>query len=311
MDILTFGEALVEIMRTGVDQPLNRPGPFTGPYPSGAPFIFAVQAARLGAKVGAIGSVGVDAFGECLINQLEADFVDYSGVRRLSHKATGAAFISYNGDGTRDFVFNLGAGAELSPTMLHPGQFENVRCLHIMGSTLSLHDEARKTGLTAMQLARKNGVIVSFDPNLREELLPVEAAREAFRPFLEEADIILPTDEEIMLLMSASSVERAVGALRAMKPERVIVVTQGPQGCTVYTGRETTRVPGYPVRQVDPTGAGDCFDAGFLVQFLNGAAPDRAARFANACGALAVTEQGPMAGAFNLSEVRIFMESHR
>ena len=48
LDILTIGEALVEVMRTDIDQPLDKPGPFVGPYPSGAPFIFAVQAARLG-----------------------------------------------------------------------------------------------------------------------------------------------------------------------------------------------------------------------------------------------------------------------
>ena len=71
LDILTFGEALVEIMRTDIDQTLDQPGAFTGPYPSGAPFIFAVQAARLGAKVAAIGAVGDDAFGTCLINQLD------------------------------------------------------------------------------------------------------------------------------------------------------------------------------------------------------------------------------------------------
>ena len=62
LDILTIGEALVEVMRTDIDQPLNKPGPFVGPYPSGAPFIFAVQAARLGMKTAAIGSVGDDAF---------------------------------------------------------------------------------------------------------------------------------------------------------------------------------------------------------------------------------------------------------
>ena len=50
LDILTIGEALVEVMRTDIDQPLDKPGPFVGPYPSGAPFIFAVQAARLGMK---------------------------------------------------------------------------------------------------------------------------------------------------------------------------------------------------------------------------------------------------------------------
>ena len=82
IDILTIGEALVEVMRADIGQPLNTPGPFTGPYPSGAPFIFAVQAARLGMKTAAIGSVGADAFGDCLLDQLRSDGVITAGVRR-------------------------------------------------------------------------------------------------------------------------------------------------------------------------------------------------------------------------------------
>ena len=70
-------------MRTDIDQPLDRPGPFIGPYPSGAPFIFAVQAARLGASVQAVGTVGDDAFGRCLSDQLRADGVSRMVCERL------------------------------------------------------------------------------------------------------------------------------------------------------------------------------------------------------------------------------------
>jgi sugar/nucleoside kinase (ribokinase family) len=67
-------------------------------------------------------------------------------------------------------------------------------------------------------------------------------------------------------------------------------------------------VPGFDVEEIDPTGAGDCFDAGFLVSWLEGAGPLSAARFANACGALAVTARGPMAGAKTRTEVEAFMQ---
>ena len=114
LDILTIGEALVEVMRTDIDQPLDQPGPFSGPYPSGAPFIFAVQAARLGMKTGAIGSVGKDAFGDCLLNQLKVDGVVTDGVRQLPDQTTGIAFVSYQADGSRNFVFSLGAGGHIT-----------------------------------------------------------------------------------------------------------------------------------------------------------------------------------------------------
>src|SRR3990172_1848676 len=178
LEILTIGEALVEVMRTDLDQPLDRPFLFTGPYPSGAPFIFAVQAARLGARVAGVGAVGNDAFGRCLLNQLRADGVDPRGVHVLPGHTTGVAFVAYFPDGSRDFVFHLrhAAGGQIAPAMLNEELFEGLGVLHLMGSTLSIHDDALQTGRRALELAGAHGARFSFDPNLRPQLMPVERA---------------------------------------------------------------------------------------------------------------------------------------
>ncbi|MAS34144.1 MAG: hypothetical protein CL610_09060 [Anaerolineaceae bacterium] len=313
IDILTIGEALVEVMRTGINQPLDRTGPFTGPYPSGAPFIFAAQAARLGMKVAAVGSVGNDAFGRCLLDQLEQDGIQSTGVQILNTHTTGVAFVAYNGDGSRDFVFHISGAAagQLHPDMLSESLFAQLKCLHLMGSTLSIHNAARQTGLRALELAKRNGAKFCFDPNLRPQLLANQQARIAFQPFLDAAGIIIPTAEEACILTGQANLPDAIDALLANNPDRIIVVTQGAAGCTVYTSGQQAHVPGFQVEEVDPTGAGDCFDAGFLSQWLSGATPVEAARFANACGALAVTKQGPMAGARPLSEVQHFLLNQR
>jgi sugar/nucleoside kinase (ribokinase family) len=311
LDILTIGEALVEIMRTGIDQPLDRPGPFTGPYPSGAPFIFAAQAARLGAHVAAIGSVGADAFGRCLINQLHEDGIDASGIQILSTHTTGAAFVAYDAVGSRDFVFHVphSAAGQISPDMLQPELFEGLKCLHLMGSTLSIHQGAIDTGLRALELAQAAGAKISFDPNLRPQMLPHEQARVKFQPFVTAADVLIPTADEACILTGESDLGDAVTALLDSNPNKIIILTQGADGCTAFTTTKQIHVPGFAVTEVDPTGAGDCFDAGFLVQWLNGATLEQAARFANACGALAVTQQGPMAGAQTLANVQVFINN--
>lgn len=306
-DLLTVGEALVEVMRTGINQPLNRPGPFIGPYPSGAPFIFAVQAARLGLNCAAIGSVGADAFGDCLLDQLAEDGVNHDGVQRVAGQTTGVAFVAYNADGSRNFVFSLGAGAELSPQMLNPGQFEGLRCLHLMGSTLSISPQALATGRAALELAQQAGAKFSFDPNLRPELLSPEKARAAFAPFIAAADLFMPTAQELLFLTDTASPEAAVATLQRQNPNRLIVVTQGAAGCTVYDRNGVQPVAGFSVEEIDPTGAGDCFDAAFLAGWLAEKSPAEAARLANACGALAVTQQGPMAGAEKYERVQAFM----
>ncbi len=307
LDILTIGEALVEVMRADIDQPLDRPGPFTGPYPSGAPFIFAVQAARLGLKTAAIGSVGADAFGDCLLNQLRAEGVSAEGVRQLPDQPTGVAFVSYQADGSRSFVFSLGAGGHISADMLQPALFDGLRCFHIMGSTLSMSADVLSVCRQALGLALEAGALISFDPNLRPELLPPHEARLAFADFMAAADVLLPTEAELLQLSGARALKQAVAELLAERPERLIVVTRGAQGCRVYSADGHVEAPGYRVEAVDPTGAGDCFDAGFLSELLAGKSPADAARLANACGALAVGEKGPMSGAKSREQVERFM----
>ncbi|MCY4063187.1 MAG: sugar kinase [Chloroflexi bacterium] len=311
LDILTIGEALVEVMRADIDQPLDQPGPFVGPYPSGAPFIFAVQAARLGMKSAAIGSVGADAFGDCLLNQLAADGVVTDGIRQLPDQTTGVAFVAYKSDGSRNFVFSLGAGGHISSDMLDEAQFVGLRCFHIMGSTLSMSAAALAVGREALAMALDAGALISFDPNLRPELLPAEEARIAFAPFIAAADIFLPTREELLQLTAAGSVDQAIENLLRARPDRKIVVTRGAAGCNVYTKDARINVPGYAVDEIDPTGAGDCFDAGFLASLLEGQSLREAAQLANACGALAVTEKGPMAGAKSRADIERFMRATR
>lgn len=309
LDILTFGEALAEIMRTGIDQPLHLAGLFEGPYPSGAPFIFTVQAARLGARAACIGCVGDDAFGRNLLDQLTLDGVETATVRVLPDHSTGVAFIAYNADGSRDFVFHMrhAAAGQISPKMVEKRWFDGLKLLHLSGSALAMHADALALGKKALQYAQAAGAKISFDLNFRPQLIKLEKAREAFAPFIEAADVILATGEEAQQITGGATVDEAIGALMGAALGRVIVLHQGKAGCVVYTSQGSTQIPSFAVDEIDPTGAGDCFDAGFLVRWLEGAAPSDAARFANACGALAVTAKGPMTGAKSRAEVEAFL----
>ena len=307
LDILTIGEALVEVMRADIDQPLHQPGPFVGPYPSGAPFIFAVQAARLGLKSAAIGAVGADAFGDCLLNQLDTDGLVTDGLRQLPEETTGVAFVAYEADGSRNFVFSLGAGGRLTADMLKPALFDGLGCFHVMGSTLSISESVLTVCRKALGMAVEAGALISFDPNLRPELLSPAEARLAFAPFIAAADIFLPTEAELLQLTVTDTVAGAIEDLLAQRPERAIAVTRGADGCRIYTADGRMDVAGYDVDELDPTGAGDCFDAGFVAGLLTGKSMREAAKMANACGALAVTEKGPMAGAKSRAEVERFM----
>lgn len=306
--IITVGEALVEIMRTERGVPLNRPGPLAGPFPSGAPAITASAAARLGASVAFVGTVGADAFGDCLLQRLRADGIDCGGVRRLADRLTGIAFVAYRSDGGRDFVFHLrdAAGAVVTADQAPASILEGARYIHIMGSSLSVSEALRHTCYDLAARVHAQGGAVSLDPNLRPELLPVEQIRAVCQPILDLATIVFPSGPELATLSGLDDADAGARALLERGVE-IVALKRGERGSTIYTRQGALDVAPYRVAEVDPTGAGDCFDAAFLVGLSRGWPLGKVARLANAVGALATTRLGPMEGAFSLEAVAAFM----
>jgi sugar/nucleoside kinase (ribokinase family) len=295
-EVISIGNMLVEIMRVRLDEPLNQVGTFTGPYPSGDTPIYVDAVARLGRSAGFIGVVGADDFGRCLLDRFARDGVDFSCGRVLPDHTTGVAFVAYFKDGSRKFIFHWrhAAAGQLSPEYVQRGYFASARWLHLTGCNLAVSEAARDACYRAMTFLPP-GARLSFDANIRPELLSVEQIRELCHPVLERADVILPSVSEAKMLTGANTDEEGCRLWAAQG--KLVVLKQGPQGCRVFQGDSDFEVPGFSVQEVDPTGAGDCFCAGFTVALLDGMNPKEAARFANAVGALAVTQMGPMEGA--------------
>ena len=305
--ILTLGELLAEFLRPGADQPLDRPGELLGPFPGGAPLIFAATAARLGWPAALIGVVGADPFGQLLVERLAADGVDVRGIRVTAEAATAVSFVAYRGDGSREFVFHLAdaAAGRLGPDDITPAVASTAGWLHISGSAMAVNAAMRAACMRALELAPT--ARVSLDPNLRVELLGgIERARELLKPVVARAAVVFPSAGELEVLTGEADVERGVAALLAQGP-RLVVIKRGAAGCAVYSSGGRQDVPGFPAEEVDPTGAGDAFAAGFVVATLRGLPPYAAARYANAVGSLAVRKCGPIEGAASDAEVQALL----
>jgi tagatose kinase len=306
--IIAVGEALVEIMRTGLDQPLDRPGAFAGPFPSGAPVIFADAAARIGADVGMVATVGDDAFGHCIANRLRDDNVDLRAFRMTEDSLTGMAFVSYRFDGERSFLFHLrdAAAADVTMAQVPPGYLDGVRHLHVTGSSLSAGSTLRDTCYELCRRVHAQGGTISLDPNLRPELMPVAEIRAICEPVLGLATYVLPSGAELMGLVDAADVEETAAELLDRGIE-LVALKRGAGGASLFGHRGSMDVAPFSVAEVDPTGAGDCYAAGLVTALLRGWDLDVAGAFANAVGALATTRQGPMEGTFSLRVVASFM----
>lgn len=311
LEVISLGELIVEVMRVELDQPLDKPAHFTGPFPSGAPAIFADQVARLGHPTGFIGAVGPDDFGKCILDRFAADGVDARQVAQPEGYATGVAFVTYFSDGSRKFLYHIANAAAGQMPEIDAEYVGQARFLHICGSSLSVSERMRRCCYEAVQAVKARGGRISFDPNLRPELLGgEEALRRICGPVVEAAYVVLPSGAEAEILTGVSGHEAACRRLLEMGPS-VVALKRGAKGCEVFTREQRLEVPAFPVEAVDPTGAGDCFDAGFVVGLLEGLPLEEVGALANACGALGATKKGPMEGAFFRDQVEAFIAQRK
>jgi sugar/nucleoside kinase (ribokinase family) len=178
-----------------------------------------------------------------------------------------------------------------------------VDCVHIMGS--SAFSVAAVEAIEEVYVAAvARGVRVSFDPNIRPEMLTRPEYVEALHRILGGARLVLASEWELQALLGDGTDAECAAQLMAGSAEAV-VVKRGAKGASLFLpGHDEVRVPGLAVDEVDPTGAGDCFGGTFLSLYLAGIDAPEALRFANVAGAMAVTERGPMSGNRSLEALR-------
>ena len=307
-DIVTFGELLIEFVATRIGQTFDSPGTFEGPFPSGAPAIFAAQAARQGASVEIVGCVGQDAFGEAIIRRLADEGISVKSVARCADRPTGTAFVAYRADGERQFVFNIGQSAAglLDQSSLSPDLFEGCRYLHIMGSSL-YNRGAILAARAATAEARRRGSRISFDPNIRLELMGSPEVREVLWEIVEICDLFLPSESDLRFFYPGLDSDEVIKRILDRPSLQAVILKRGAAGSSYVDRKWRIEARAFEVTEIDPTGAGDCFCGTFLACLVLGVPVEQALVRANAAGALAVLRCGPMEGNSSKSDLDCFI----
>ncbi len=320
--VLSLGELLVDFIPTENGASLSEVPTFHR-RAGGAPANVAAAVARLGGNARFVSKVGCDAFGDFLIRTLHDEGVDCAHIVRSDEALTGLAFVHLRDDGERDFLFyrNPAADMLLRPSDLRDDVLDDVRIVHF-GSVSLAARESRAAIEHVLHRARTHGLIVSFDTNVRLSLWNnPDAAIQSTRDACRIAHIVKASDEEVALLTGASTRAEGATQLLALGPT-LVIVTHGADGCTMYTREHAWHVPGFRVRVVDTTGAGDAFVGGFLYALARQATlltlPDfvadahamrRTATFANAVAARTTTERGAIHALPTLSSVEALLAS--
>ncbi|MRX54106.1 aminoimidazole riboside kinase [Bacillus idriensis] len=312
-EIISLGEALIDFIPVDSDNMIYQKSP------GGAPANVAVGLARLGADSAFLGKVGNDVLGTFLKDTLASYGVHTNHMMLSDEAKTGAVFITLaeNGERSFDFYINPSADRFLKREELNESLFEDSKILHY-GSISMISEPSRSATIRAVELARKNRMIVSYDPNLRLSLWEnEEAARETILSMFESADLIKISEEELEFLTGEATIEKGVEKLSDYNIP-LLLVTLGSEGSYAFTQNVTARIHAMQVNAVDTTGAGDAFVSGVLYK-LNEYEGNLASltekelqdigRFASVSGGLAASVKGAMTALPTLKEVQGILQN--
>jgi sugar/nucleoside kinase (ribokinase family) len=253
---------------------------------------------------GIIGGVGEDDFGKCLVDRLTKDDVDCTHITQYKDGTTGVAFVTYFSDGSRRFLYHFPDTPATRPTAPSANLLgEDARYFHIMGCSLMAKPEFGQEIIKLMRELSANGVKISFDPNIRPELMKDKLIYQMVNEVMEHCSVFLPGVSELLTISGKGSIESAVEACFESSNLDVIALKNGAEGCTIYTRNESVSLGVYSVDVKDPTGAGDCFDGAFLCGLLEEKNIKEAAKMASAAAALNTAAFGPMEG--NISRASV------
>jgi 2-dehydro-3-deoxygluconokinase len=306
-ELITFGESMVLLSPQSFGS-LEDAHTFMRTM-GGAESNFAIGAARLGVSVGWFSRLGKDPFGSYLLKKIRGEGVDTSKVVFDPSYPTALMFKEIKGSGNPNvYYYRRGSAcSQMSPEDLDESYIAEAKILHITGITPALSESCRKTIDVAIELAKRNGTKISFDPNIRLKLWSIEEAREVLLAIAARCDYFLPGEEELNLLFDTK--DREVWKKRILDMNLpCTVVKLGEEGCMLFADGTITSIPGFRVdRVVDTVGAGDGFAAGFLSSVIRGYQYEEAAKIANAVGARCVTFHGDIEGLPTYEELERFM----
>jgi fructokinase len=309
-DIVSLGELLIDFTESGISPAGQR---LFEQNAGGAVANLVAAASQCGAKTALLAKVGADMHGRFLKQALVDAGVDVSGVIEAGDVFTTLAFVALAANGERTFSFARKPGADTCyrADELPRELLQNTRILHT-GSLSLTAEPVRSATYEAIDIARRAGAVITYDPNYRASLWSgKDEAVQFMRSLIATADIMKISDEELPLLTGETEPETAADVL-ADQGVRIVAVTLGKDGAYVRVGKDGRYVSGFAAKTADTTGAGDAFFGGFLSRFIASGKSlkqvtldDGAgfARFGNATASLCVERRGGIPAMPKLADV--------
>ncbi|WP_180897889.1 bifunctional 5-dehydro-2-deoxygluconokinase/5-dehydro-2-deoxyphosphogluconate aldolase [Martelella soudanensis] len=310
LDLITIGRSSVDLYGAQVGGRLEDMASFNK-YIGGSPTNIAAGTARLGLKSGLLTRVGDEHMGRFIREQLVREGVDVRGVKTDPERLTALVLLGIRDQERFPLIFYRENCADmaLSEEDIDPAYIAEARCVCATGTHLS-HPKTEAAVLKALRLARENGALTALDidyrPNLwglaghgagESRFIESEAVTAKLQSTLGLFDLIVGTEEEFHIAGGSTDTLEALRAVRAVS-KATLVCKRGPMGAVVFTGDIPASLDdgetgeGFPIEVFNVLGAGDGFMSGLLKGWLTGEDWPTSLKYANACGAFAVSRHG-------------------
>lgn len=297
-DVIALGELLIDFTMNGQSEQGNN---MFEACPGGAPCNVLALLNKMGKKTAFIGKVGKDQFGTLLRDTITEAGIDASNLMVDENVNTTLAFVHTFPDGDREFSFyrNPGADMMLTADEVNPEVVKDTKVFHF--GTLSMtHEGVREATKKAVETAKANGCLVSFDPNLRPPLWSsLDLAKEQMEYGFGKCDLLKISDNEIQFVSGKEDYDEGIAYLQETYNIPLILLTMGKDGSRAYYKGMRVERPGFSVKAIETTGAGDTFcgsSLNYLVDHdfenLTEEQLGEMLTFANAAAALVTTKKG-------------------
>lgn len=297
-DVIALGELLIDFTMNGQSEQGNN---MFEACPGGAPCNVLALLNKMGKKTAFIGKVGKDQFGALLRDTITEAGIDASNLMVDENVNTTLAFVHTFPDGDREFSFyrNPGADMMLTADEVNPEVVKDTKVFHF--GTLSMtHEGVREATKKAVETAKANGCLVSFDPNLRPPLWSsLDLAKEQMEYGFGKCDILKISDNEIQFVSGKEDYDEGIAYLQETYNIPLILLTMGKDGSRAYYKGMRVERPGFSVKAIETTGAGDTFcgsSLNYLVDHdfenLTEEQLGEMLTFANVAAALVTTKKG-------------------
>ncbi|NIZ12574.1 5-dehydro-2-deoxygluconokinase [Phaeobacter sp. HF9A] len=326
LDVITIGRAGVDLYGAQIGGRLEDMASFDK-YIGGSPTNIACGTARLGLTSALISRVGAEHMGRFILEQLAREGVETRGVKTDPERLTALVILGIRDQEQFPLIFYRENCADMAlcEEDIDPEFIKSARSVVPTGTHLS-HPRTRAAVLKALTIARENGVKTALDIDYRPNLWGVLGHGDGESRFAESAevteklqstlhlfDLIVGTEEEFHIAGGSTDTIKALRAVRAVS-SATLVCKRGPMGAVAFTGDIPESLdagqtgPGFPIEVFNVLGAGDGFMSGLLKGWLDGEDWPTALKYANACGAFAVSRHGCTPAYPTWDELQFFFE---